>query len=135
MNKTFSAYEKIIFIKLFGIYLIANFSLPLIEGIHFILHLGDDTEIHSYSSHTNNHSHTTLNIIGQITNYQNSKHTSTTTESIVKVKKNIQCRELVTFRSFVTVLHTKQEFVFIANYTVAPFLSLTSPPPKSKYLL
>ncbi len=134
MNKTFSVFEKIIFIKLFSIYLIANFSLPLIEGIHFLLHLGDDTEIHSYSSHQNNHSHSTLNIINQFTNKQDSKNT-TTTDLIVKIKKNIQCSELETLRSFTPLLSNTQEFIFIDKYNASPFLSLTSPPPKSKYLL
>lgn len=130
MNKTLSAYEKIIFIKLFGIYLIANFSLPLVEGIHFILHLGDDTELHSYNSHSKIHSHTTLNIIGQFINFQESKDTTTTSEIIVKIKKNIQCYELETLFSFAPILNTNKEFIFISNYNASPFLSLTAPPPK-----
>lgn len=132
MNKTLSTYEKIIFIKLFGIYLIANCSLPLAEGIHFLLHLGDDTELHSYTSHNKTHSHTTLNIIGQLIESQNSKDTSNSTESIVKIKKNIQYFELETILGFAPTLCTAQEFYFISNYNTTPFLALVAPPPKSK---
>lgn len=135
MNKKLSAYKKIIFIKLLGLYLIANFSLPLLEGIHFLLHLGDETEIHSYGSHNNFHTHTSLEIFRQFLNYEDSKHTSTTSKSIVKIKKNIQYFELETCFSFTPVLSKTKEFIFIENYKASPFLSLTAPPPKSKCLL
>jgi len=135
MNNTLSTYKKILFIKLFGIYLLANFSLPLVEGIHFLLHLGDNTELHAYSAHHKIHSHTTLNIIGQFITDQDFKHTSTTTESIAKIKKNIQYCELETIVKFAPILKSTQDFIFISNYNTTPFLSLIAPPPKSKYLL
>lgn len=134
MHYSLSKYERLVFIKLLGIYLIANCSLPLIEGIHFLLHLGDDTELHSFSAHKKNHSHTTLNIIGEFINTQDSNDNSTV-NLVVKVKKNIQYFEWTAKNNIGSTILTRSEFIFISCYNKAPFLTLISPPPKSKYLL
>jgi len=133
MDKFLSKYKKLIFLKLLGIYLIASCALPIMEGIHFLLHLGDDTDLHSFSSHDKIHSHTTLNIIGEFINSQDSNDNSTT-KLVVKVKKNIQFFEVTVKNNFNFSTEILSEFIFISCYRNTPFLSLVSPPPKSKYL-
>lgn len=102
------------------------------EGVHFLMHLGDDTELHSYQSHEEVHTHKNLNLLNQIINNQDSKDTSNKTESTVKSKKNIQYYEPIESDFYIEIIESNTEFIFLSYYQ-APFLSSNAPPPKSKY--
>jgi len=131
MNKFLHTYERLIIFKLLVVYLVSSFAMPLMEGIHFILHLGDDMEFHTYHAHNEIHTHTSLNLVGKFINSQNSEDTSSKTESTVKTKKNIQYLELEKPNFFLSTTKSSIEFVYTSNYQ-SPFFSSKAPPPKFK---
>jgi len=105
--------------------------MPLMEGIHFIMHLGDDIEFHSYHAHNGIHTHTSLNLVGKFINSKNSEDTSSNTESTIKTKKNIQYHELEKPTFFLSITKSSVEFAYTSNYQ-SPFFSSKAPPPKFK---
>jgi len=131
MNKFLSSYERLFVIKLLGVYLISSFAMPFIESIHFMMHLGDGTEFHTYHSHNETHTHASLNLVGKFINNQSSEDTSNKTESVVEIKKNIQYHELENPIFFLPTTKSAIEFVYISNYQ-SPYFFSKAPPPKSK---
>ena len=115
---------------LLGTYLIGNFSLPLFEGVHFLLHLGDDVPIHSFQSHNTQHQHLILNSFGELVN------TSSTTDLPIKntfeknLKKIAQLSEVVSrLSSFDLMVNTTNYKTLSTTYPI-PFLPVNSPPPQ-----
>jgi len=112
-------------------YLVGNFSLPLFEGVHFLLHLGDDTPIHSFQSHDISHQHAILtNIDGLVASSTPTTDFPTDNTNHKKLKKIVQQLEVSPAFSSLDLL------INISNYTTksinypTPFLSINSPPPK-----
>jgi hypothetical protein len=58
-------YKKVFSSLILIAYLIGNFSIPLIEGLHFLTHLNDANiqGYHSFQSHTEQHQHLFLAFI------------------------------------------------------------------------
>ena len=60
MNFLHLKYQELITMLLLSAYLMGNFAVPIFEGIHFLLHLGDTTPQHSFYDHEGSHSHKVL---------------------------------------------------------------------------
>lgn len=112
-----------------GIYLIGNLSLPLLEGIHFLLHLGDDTTSHSFQSHTEVHAHKTLTFIGQFIISEDTGDNQNKKPFIVKIKKTFQYFQSIITSYIEFQATTSAEFDYLMNNST-PFLSYNAPPPK-----
>lgn len=112
-------------------YLVGNFSLPLFEGVHFLLHLGDDAPIHSFQSHNTSHQHQLLTNIDKLiassipsTDFPTKNTTNKKYKKIVQQLADSPClSELELF------FNTSNYYTKAINYAT-PFLSINSPPPK-----
>lgn len=130
MNHSVSKYQQLIATVLFVAYLVANLSLPIFEGIHFLLHLSDDTSIHSFQSHNNQHQHKVLDMVNQLTNNDSPSPLPIESTKDQKLKKIVQ--QLVMVHPLTISIKQEQS----ANYYTyemiyaAPFLPLFAPPPE-----
>ncbi len=115
---------------LLGAYLIGNFSLPLFEGIHFLLHLGDDAPMHSFQSHHTHHQHLILNNFDELVNTSSSTDLPVKNTFEKKVTKITQQLEGFSSLPLLGLLvHTTNYSTPSVTYSI-PFLSINSPPPK-----
>lgn len=60
-------YYQITSVLLLCGYLITSFSVPTLEVVHFLLHLGDDLPNHTFVSHKENHTHNVLEVFNKVT--------------------------------------------------------------------
>lgn len=129
MNYFEQTYKQFSIKLLLGLYLVANFSTPIMEGIHFLLHLTDGSQLHSFQSHSNVHSHKTLEVLGDLLVLNNAPDTPHTSDSNKKFKKNIQFIETPLIFSF--EIHSGLDKIYHPplTYYKSPFLSINSPPP------
>jgi len=105
-----------------------NFAIPIFEGIHFLLHLGDKTPHHSFYDHEDSHSHKVLvglsDLLGDNTDnpvYPISK------QPIKKIVHPIGEQPIV---ADWTIAQPMSDFWFPMKAIPPPFLSVTIPPPK-----
>ena len=109
-------------------YLIGNFSIPIFEGVHFVLHLGDEEPLHSFQSHTFQHQHAVLDIIDDLVTNSNSDYPIE--NSSKKDHKKVQQLVAAPMISlFVPTQYTSCFFTHRRGYD-SPFPQVTSPPPK-----
>ncbi len=129
MNYLEQAHKQFFFKVLLSLYLIANFSIPIIEGIHFLLHLNDSSQLHSFQAHSNLHSHKTLEILDDLLVLNHAPETPHTSESDIKFKKNKQFLENHSAITLDFISATAKNFQPILTYYKSPVLSTNSPPP------
>lgn len=103
-------------------------AMPIFEGIHFLLHLGDDSPTHSFYDHTTTHSHQILTDWNDLLN--NPLDTPINPTPNYKFKNithslNEQANDI----DWVTVQHTSN-FCFAIIIASTPFLPIILPPPK-----
>ena len=115
---------------LLSAYLVGNFSLPVIEGVHFIMHLGDDTTLHSFQSHDGQHQHQLLTNIDELLNSSTDTDFPTENTNQNKLKKIVQ--QLVVTPSlnawFAVTNQTNYSYQPFGFPT--PFLPINNPPPE-----
>ncbi len=132
MNNTPSKYQQLFATLLFVAYLIANLSLPLFEGVHFLLHLVDGTPIHTFQSHNSQHQHQVLTIIVQLTDNKSTTNPPLEQSSDKQVKKVMQ--QLVDSANWKEPNnYIKATANFSTLYTIykIPFLPIFAPPPEA----
>jgi len=122
-------FQQLVSILLLCGYIIGNFSLPIVEGIHFVLHLGDDTPIHSFQTHQNNHSHQLLSSLEEAV-ADSSTEIPLKNNSTQDFKKVVQQSVTPPFLLFNIVKPTTTEIFFQLNIYQSPNLQITAPPPQ-----
>ena len=122
-------YKQILACLILGAYLLSSLSLPIFEGIHFVLHLGDDAQLHTFVGHHTTHQHTSLNLIDDLVDNSPSelpKESPTT-------KKNKIIDQVYCWQKLVVKVSTVQEssrYFFFQKHYLTPFQSVDSPPPR-----
>ena len=111
-------------------YLVGNFSLPLFEAVHLLMHLGDDTAFHSYQSHDTQHQHQLLINLDDLMNSSSDSDLPFKNTSKKQVKKFVQ--QVVEISSFLLMdFHTNTTNFANSHFAFPlPFLSISSPPPE-----
>ena len=129
MNFSRLKFQQIVSILLLCGYVVGNFSLPIVEGIHFVLHLADDTSLHSFQTHQSNHSHQLLSSLEEVV-------ADTSTEIPLKnnatkdYKKVVQQLVTTSFLLFNIAKPTTTENFFQLNIYQSPILQINAPPPQ-----
>ncbi|MFK7980323.1 MAG: hypothetical protein AB8G86_10105 [Saprospiraceae bacterium] len=130
MNRSRLKYKQFCTALLLLFYLVGNFSLPLFEGVHFLMHLGDDTTLHSFQSHDTQHQHFILNNFGELVNSSSSTDLPVKNTFEKKLKKMAEPSEAFSSRStFDLLVHTTNYHTPSFTYPI-PFIPINSPPPK-----
>ncbi len=122
-------FQQIVSILLLCGYIVGNFSLPIVEGIHFVLHLGDDAPLHAFQTHQTNHSHQLLASLEEAVT-DSSTDIPLKNNSTKDFKKVVQ--QLITspFLLFNVVQPTTIENFFQLNIYQSPNLQIIAPPPQ-----
>jgi len=129
MNFSKLKFQQIVSILLLCGYIVGNFSLPIVEGIHFVLHLGDDTPLHSFQTHQSNHSHQLLSSLEEVVT-DASTDIPTKNNTTIDYKKIVQ-QLVVTPFVLLTIPHlTTTTIPFQLKIYQSPILQLKAPPPK-----
>lgn len=125
-----STYKQTLAFLFLSIYLCCTLSIPIFEGIHFLLHLGDDTQFHSFQSHQSIHDHQILTVLNDIVKEDFPSELPVETSKKRKVKKLIQIptdfiatQPLVEIISVLIFEEDKQRYT-------SPYLQITAPPPQ-----
>ena len=129
MNFSRLKFQQIVSILLLCGYVVGNFSLPIVEGIHFVLHLADDTPLHSFQTHQSNHSHQLLSSLEEAV-------TDSSTEIPLKnnvtkdFKKVVQQVVITPIFLFNITKPTTTENFFQLNIYQSPILPINARPPQ-----
>ncbi len=122
-------YKQFISALLLGGYLVSTFSLPMVEGVHFLLHLGDEVPLHSFQTHTTNHQHQFLAVLDHITDVSTDVPIEHSSNQIYKkVVQQIATNPLISFSMLTSII---ADFTPPIALYASPDLLLQSPPPKA----
>lgn len=131
MNRTKQKYQKLITFLLLGIYLVGNLSLLLFEGTHFLLHLGDETPLHSFQTHTNApHKHHVLTNLGELVTNNSTPNIPAKKSTDNPYKKTVQKANNIATISFTLSITTIANFPTALVSAASPFLPVFAPPPE-----
>jgi len=123
-------YQQLLTTLLLSAYLMGNFSLPIFEGVHFLLHLGDDAPLHSFQSHDTQHQHQVLTSIDELVSNNSSTEFPVDNSIDYKYKKIVQ-QLTVSELSDISIITIKtSNFSSHFKSYPLPFLGLKAPPPK-----
>ncbi len=125
-----SKYKQLMVTLLLGAYLVGNFSVPIFEGIHFMMHLGDKVPIHSFQTHDKQHNHQVLTSLEELLATNTSTDIPIKQSTDNKFKKVVQQFEVHSFLLFSMLVEHSANFpTKLVAYPI-PFLRLAIPPPK-----
>jgi len=130
MHSLKSTYKQTLAFLSLSIYLCCTLSIPIFEGVHFILHLGDDTQFHSFQSHQSIHDHQILTALNDLVEEDFPSEFPLETFKKIKIKKLVQIS--TSFISTKPLVETTSSQIFekIKQDSTSPFLQITAPPPK-----
>jgi len=129
MNFFGKAHKQFFFKLLLGVYLVANFSVSIMEGVHFLMHMNDEVALHSFQAHTTTHSHKTLDLIDNLLSPTNPSESPNTNESNLKIKKNSQFLAVDSNLTDYFTSFNSRRFYTKITYHKSPFLTISCPPP------
>jgi len=129
MNFSRLKFQQIVSILLLCGYIVGNFSLPIFEGIHFVLHLGDDTPLHSFQTHQTHHSHQLLSSLEEVVT-DASTDIPTKNNTTIDYKKIVQQLVVTPFVLLTIPDLTTTTIPFQLKIYQSPILQLKAPPPK-----
>lgn len=130
MNQFRLTYKQFFATLVLSAYLIGNFSLPIFEGVHFLLHLGDETSFHSFQSHNTQHQHKVLVTLDNLSSASNSTDQPIDTKKVKKSKKNIQYFQTKSAIASIERLFNQQVSNAYISFYRSPILILNLPPPQ-----
>ncbi len=130
MNRLQLKYQQLFTTLLLCAYLVGNLSIPFFEGVHLLLHLGDDSPLHSFQSHDPQHQHQVLNCLEELVSTSSSTDFPAENSYDKNLKKITQQVEIPTSLSltYLSTNTTNYPIQFVAYQL--PFLPLNSPPPE-----
>ena len=122
-------FQQIISILLLSGYLIANFSLPIFEGVHFLFHLGDEVPMHSFYTHSAHHQHQLLTALDELV-ADSSTDVPTKNSSSIDSTKIVQQLVVAPIISFTIPIISNSSITTQVKIHKSPFLQINAPPPK-----
>ena len=131
MNHSRLKYQQLFTTLLLCAYLVGNFSLPIFEGVHFLLHLGDDVPLHSFQSHETQHQHQVLTSIDDLVSTNTSSEFPVNNSADNKYKKVVQQLAVPVLNNISITIINITNFSSHFNLYPLPFLVLQTPPPKA----
>lgn len=131
MNRTQLKYQQLFTTLLLCTYLVGNLSVPLFEGVHFLLHLGDESPLHSFQSHDTLHQHQVLNCLDELVSTSPLTNLPADNNGDKNSKKIVQQLALLNPLCLSSLLINTSNFSppLIAYPTA--FLQKNNPPPQS----
>ena len=131
MNRSKQKYQTLTSFLLLCIYLVGNLSLLLFEGTHFLLHLGDETPLHSFHTHTDTqHKHHLLTNLGELVADNSTPNIPAKKSTDNQYKKTVQEANDITRLSFTLSIRTVANFPTALVPSSSPFLPVFAPPPE-----
>lgn len=134
MNQFRLTYKQFFAILVLSAYLIGNFSMPIFEGIHFLLHLGDEIHFHSFQSHNTQHQHKLLINLDDLSKASNSSDQPIDTQKVKKSKKNLQFLPTIIANDFTGIVLNRSIAIIYISFYRPPVLKLDLPPPQKCFL-
>lgn len=125
-----STYKQFLAFTFLSIYLCSTLSIPIFEGVHFLLHLEDGAPIHSFQSHQPSHNHQILIVLNDLVAQDNTPQLPVETSKKLKIKKLVQVSSALATTK--TVTRSVYSSIFEENKPLyaSPYLKISAPPPK-----
>jgi len=112
-----------------GAYLIGCLSLPVFEGVHFVLHLGDDSQLHSFAGHQSTHGHAALDLLNDLVD-SNSSQLPADLPNEQKVKSLVQICQWQKLDIQFCPIKSYKGYFYLKKPHHTPFQPITAPPPQ-----
>ena len=109
-------------------YLIGLFHLPLVEGIHFLSHIGDDVPNHSIQSHNIQHQHGLLTQVVDV--LENNKESNNSSEDFLQQVDLLKQIIAKNYNEELTRIDNTSQLPNFINSNKVVFLDKVFPPPK-----
>lgn len=130
MHHPKSTYKQAVAYLFLGIYLCCTISFQLFEGVHFLLHLGDDTPVHSFQSHQSLHDHQILTAINDLVTGENSLEFPRETSKKIKIKKLVQISAVLITQKFISTDSLLSNYDLYNSRYKSPYPQNIAPPPQ-----
>lgn len=125
-----STYKQVLIFLFLSAYLCCTLSVPIFEGLHFLMHLGDDTQTHSFQSHQSLHDHQILTALNDLVDDNSPSEVPVETSKKIKVKKLVQISTILDDLERPLFEGTTQNFKNNIQFYTSPLSSILAPPPK-----
>ena len=121
-------YKQTFTLLILAAYLTGLFSTPILEGVHFLAHLGSDTAHHSLADHSEAHSHELLNLLNDASDDNSTEDAPVLIDNTIKklvqnIGKNLTVNEL-------EIKARRPSFSFLSIHT-DNFFHIAHPPPEA----
>lgn len=130
MNRPKLKYQQLFTTLLLCAYLVGNLSIPIFEGIHFLLHLGHEVPLHSFQTHSTQHNHQVLATLDELVSNNSIPDVPINQSTDNKYKKIVQQLTNSPILSFATLIATTANFSTELIPHKTPFRPLYAPPPE-----
>ncbi len=125
-----STYKQVLALLFLSVYLCCTLSIPLFEGVHFLLHLGDDTSIHSFQSHESLHDHQILTVLNDLVDENQPSELPFETSKKIKTKKLVQLSITLDDIKLSAIELLAKNFDSNKQFYQSPLLTILAPPPQ-----